>query len=125
MDSTGDIQYFVDKSRWGVILNDCHILIQDYTKEVKMSIELSGDRSWTYAEQDVIEGEYTICRGAEIRTIGITLSVYVHQYKDREKGDLGANIDLVSYSTSTSLQVPYKLAMRLMNFMERYKKIEE
>jgi hypothetical protein len=121
-----DVQYFADNrdllSQCGAQLNDGNISIEDYARQIKISVDFPEGMKWVYEKQSPIEGKYTTCRGAEIRTNTQTLSVYIHEYKTPGIGVPGGNVDLVSSSGTTSIAIPYKLAVNLMNFMEHISK---
>jgi hypothetical protein len=111
--------YFVENdeqgkrlSEWAVLFGKGHISIEDYARRTRISLKYPHG---IYEKQEVIESKTTICRGAEIRTKYVTLSVYVHEYTDQRP--TGGNIDVVANGASTSVQIPYKLALAIMKFM--------
>jgi len=113
--------YFVENddqgkkfSEWAVLFGKGHIFIEDYIQRTKISFKYPSGK---YEKQEVIEGKNTVCRGAEIRTKYVTLSVYVHEYSIPSSKSPVGNIDLVANDATTSLEIPYKLALNIMKFM--------
>jgi hypothetical protein len=113
--------YFVENdeqgnriSEWAVLFGKGHIFIEDYARHTRISLKYPDGK---FEKQEVIEGKSTTCRGAEIRTKHVTLSTYVHEYAVPSDRNPVGNIDLVANGASTSIQIPYKLALAIMKFM--------
>ena len=120
-DSQNYQYYFVENdeqgkrlSEWAVLFGKGHISIEDYARCTRIYLKYPDGH---YEKQEVIEGKSTTCRGAEIRTKYVTLSVYVHEYAVPSDRSPVGNIDVVANGASTSIQVPYKLALAIMKFM--------
>ena len=113
--------YFVENdehgrkiSEWAVMFGNGHISIEDYDRHTKIAFKYPDGK---FEKQETIEGRYTVCRGAEIKTKDATLSVYLHEYFVPSNKRSVGNLDLVANGATTSIEIPYKLAINIMNFM--------
>ena len=46
--------YYFDKDdKWSVLYNKGYILIENYSKKIKISVKVADDKYWKYEEQNV------------------------------------------------------------------------
>jgi hypothetical protein len=113
--------YFVDNvskkvSQWHVEFGIGRIDIQDCCGQMKFSVKFPGELFWTFMKLPTIYGDYSTCSGAEITTKHITMSVYVHEFKNPDTPCEGT-LDIVTDITTNSISIPYRLALNMIAFM--------
>jgi len=116
--------YFVENEKsgksaeqWGIFFSTTQISIEDFAKKTKICMKFVEGEKTEYRDLDIIEGTYTLCKGGEIAASKFTLSVYVHYFKNPENQPPQGTLDLVTNSTTTSIDLPYKLALNIIKFM--------
>jgi len=105
-------------SNWGVLFGVNSLHLENYMNKHKLYLNISDEVYLKYKDQDVINGVYTVSKGGEIKTREFTLSVYVHEYKAPSSEKNEGNLDFIASSMSTSITIPYKMAIDIMKFME-------
>ena len=123
--------YFVENEKsgknatqWGIFFSTTQISIEDFAKKTKICMKFVEGEKWKYKELDNIETTFTRCKGAEITATNFTLSVYVHEFKKPANHPPEGTLDLVMNSTTTSISLPYKLALNIMKFMSGSRDVE-
>ena len=123
--------YFVENEKsgknatqWGIFFSTTQISIEDFARKTKICMKFVEGEKTEYRDLDVIEGTYTLCKGGEIMARNFTLSVYVHYFKNPENQAPQGTLDLVTNSTTTSIDLPYKLALNIIKFMSGSTEVE-
>ena len=123
-------KFYIDKneigkivSSWGALFGSRYIHIEDYLKKSKLYVNIPDDTHVVYKPQDIIKGLYTVSKGAEIMTHDFTLNVYVHEYNEPSIEKSDGNLDFISNSMSSSIIIPYRMAIDIMKFMEKFSRV--
>lgn len=124
-DGTTNFQFtFIDQSvirkryrpEWHVQFAQGHISINNYSATTLVKVSFPPGDHWVYEGQEEHLHRGAVCSGSKIETKDFMLTVSVRRYLDAEEEN-ECYLELDTKFSSTSMMIPYKLALALMKFM--------